>query len=136
MNEWHGISTLTENDVGALGESFDNRRSISHTLTEQWNGTQWSVVKSPNVGTDHNELFAIDATPGGTLWAVGTVYRFPQQQTLIERKLPQSRSGAGRLPRRRVADRFVFAGITSRVWQSCRRSADESAGSRDDFYLS
>ena len=29
-----------------------------------------------------------DATPGGTLWAVGTVYHYPQQRTLIERKLP------------------------------------------------
>ena len=30
----------------------------------------------------------IDATPGGTLWTVGTVYRYPQQRTLIARKLP------------------------------------------------
>jgi len=83
-----GVIALAANNVWVVGESFDNRRSVSHTLTEQWNGTQWNVVRSPNVGTDHNELFAIDTTPGGTLWAVGTVYRFPQQQTLIERKLP------------------------------------------------
>jgi hypothetical protein len=83
-----GIVALSSNNVWTVGESFQSSRSVSHTLTEQWNGTQWSVVKSPNVGSDHNELFAIDATPGGTLWAVGTVYHFPSQRSLIERKLP------------------------------------------------
>ena len=82
------VVALSSNNVWSVGESFQSRRSLSRTLTEQWNGTQWTVVKSPNVGSDHNELFAIDATPGGTLWAVGTVYHFPQQRTLIERKLP------------------------------------------------
>ena len=83
-----GVAALASNNIWAVGEAFDNRRSVSHTLTEQWNGTQWVVVKSPNQGTDHNELFATNATPGGTLWAVGTVYQFPKQQSLIERKLP------------------------------------------------
>jgi len=83
-----GIVALSTNNVWTVGESFDSHISLSRTLTEQWNGTQWTVVNSPNVGSDHNELFAIDATPGGTLWAVGTVYRYPRQRTLIERKLP------------------------------------------------
>lgn len=82
------VVALSSANVWTVGESFDSRRSVSHTLTEQWNGTKWAVVKSPNVGPDHNELFAIDATPGGTLWTVGTVYRYPQQRTLIARKLP------------------------------------------------
>jgi hypothetical protein len=83
-----GVVALANNNVWTVGESFDNRKSLSHTLTEQWNGLAWSVTKSPNVGRDHNELFAIDAAPAKTLWAVGTVYHFPQQRTLIERKLP------------------------------------------------
>jgi hypothetical protein len=83
-----GIVALASNNVWTVGESFQTSRSLSRTLTEQWDGTQWSVVQSPNVGSDHNELFAVDATPGGTLWAVGTVYNYPRQRTLIERKLP------------------------------------------------
>jgi len=82
------VVALASNNVWSVGESFQTSRSVSHTLTEQWTGTQWSVVPSPNVGSDHNELFAIDATPGGTLWAAGTVYHYPKQRTLIERKLP------------------------------------------------
>ncbi len=79
---------IGSNNVWAVGEFFQTRFSRSRTLTEQWNGTSWVVVQSPNFGADHNELFGVDATPGGTLWAVGTVYNYPQQRTLTERKLP------------------------------------------------
>jgi len=82
------VVALGSNNVWAVGESFQTRRSLSRTLTEQWNGTQWNVVQSPNRGSDHNELFGLAATPSDTLWAVGTVYQFPRQRTLIERKLP------------------------------------------------
>jgi hypothetical protein len=82
------VVALATNDVWTVGEFFQTRRSLSRTLTEQWNGTQWSVVQSPNRGSDHNELFGVTATPTDTLWAVGTVYQYPKQQTLIERKLP------------------------------------------------
>jgi hypothetical protein len=81
------VVALASNNVWSVGESILNGGGLSSTLSEQWNGTKWSVVKSPNVGRDHNELFAIDATPSGTLWAVGTVYHYPKQRTLIERKL-------------------------------------------------
>lgn len=70
------VVALSSNNVWSVGESFDSRKSVSHTLTEQWAGAQWTVQKSPNVGSDHNELFGIDATPGGTLWAVGTTFAF------------------------------------------------------------
>ena len=85
----YSVVALASNSVWGVGEQLAcSSCGLSQTLTEQWNGTKWSVVNSPNVGSDHNELFAVDATPGGTLWAVGTVYRYPKQRTLIERKLP------------------------------------------------
>jgi hypothetical protein len=82
------VVALSSNNVWAVGEFFQTRISLSRTLTEQWNGTSWVVVQSPNFGSDHNELFGVEATSGGTLWAVGTVYNYPRQRTLIERKLP------------------------------------------------
>ena len=83
------VVALTSNSVWTVGEQFAcSSCSLSQTLTEHWNGRKWAVAPSPNVGTDHNELFAVDATPGGTLWSVGTVFHFPKQQTLIERRLP------------------------------------------------
>jgi len=82
------VVALNSNNVWAVGEFLQTRFSRSLTLTEQWNGSSWVVVQSPNSGSDHNELFGVGATPGGTLWAVGTVYHHPRQRTLIERKLP------------------------------------------------
>ena len=82
-----GVVALSSNNVWSVGEALQSG-FLSRTLTEQWNGTNWVLVQSPNLGADHNELFAVDATPGGTLWAVGTVYHYPSQRTLIERKLP------------------------------------------------
>jgi hypothetical protein len=74
--------------VWSVGEFFDDVQSRSRTLTERWNGSQWVVVPSPNSGPSHNELFGVTATPSGTLWAVGTANNYPNQRTLIERKLP------------------------------------------------
>src|SRR6266550_3160836 len=82
-----GVVALSSNNVWSVGEALQSGH-LSRTLTEQWNGTSWVMVQSPNMGADHNELFGVNATPGGTLWAVGTVYHYPQQRTLIERKLP------------------------------------------------
>jgi len=79
---------LSTTNVWAVGEFFQTRKSRSRTLTDQWNGSSWAVVASPNVGSSHNELFGVAAAPSQTLWAVGTVYQFPKQRTLIERKLP------------------------------------------------
>jgi hypothetical protein len=79
---------LSNNNVWAVGEFFQTRFNRSRTLTEQWNGTSWVVVQSPNNGADHNELFGVDATSGGTLWAVGTVYNYPRQRTApVSRRL-------------------------------------------------
>jgi hypothetical protein len=73
-----GVVALSSNNVWSVGEALQSGH-LSRTLTEQWDGASWAMVQSPNLGTDHNELFAVDATPGGTLWAVGTVYHYPLQ---------------------------------------------------------
>jgi len=86
---FYSAVALASNNVWTVGEQrFCSSCGLSQTLTERWNGRKWGIVSSPNVGSDHNELFAADATPGGTLWSVGTVYHYPKQQTLIQRRLP------------------------------------------------
>ncbi|HEY2713763.1 MAG TPA: hypothetical protein VGI60_14710 [Chthoniobacterales bacterium] len=85
----YGVVALASSNVWNVGEQLAcSSCGLSQTLTERWNGRKWAVASSPNVGSDHNELFAVDATPGGTLWTVGTVYHYPKQQTLIQRRLP------------------------------------------------
>jgi hypothetical protein len=35
------------------------RRGVDQTLTEEWNGVNWSVVGSPNQGTQNNNLYGL-----------------------------------------------------------------------------
>jgi hypothetical protein len=47
-----------------------------------WNGSSWSIVPSPNVGT-HDNLLAVAAVSGASAWAVGA--GGSPGRTLIER---------------------------------------------------
>lgn len=63
--------------------------SAQSTLTEHWDGANWSVVASPNAKSSNNLLARVAATPDGTLWSVGTGGVFGQaERTLILTKAP------------------------------------------------
>jgi hypothetical protein len=69
-----GVDALSPTDAWAVG-----RQTVSggteQTLIEQWNGTKWRVVPSPNpevgVGTS-DELQAVGGATANDLWAVGS----------------------------------------------------------------
>lgn len=82
------VTALSNTNVWTVGEGFRSGTTLSRTLTERWNGKAWLAVNSPNVGSDHNELFGVSATATGNLWSVGTTYHYPLQRTLIVRKQP------------------------------------------------
>ena len=64
------VASVSANDVWAVGEATDTTgRQL--TLTEHWNGTAWSVVASPNVGSANNTLLAVAAVSTTDVWAVG-----------------------------------------------------------------
>lgn len=44
------VAEVSATDIWAVG-IYSNNDFTSQTLTEHWNGSAWSVVKSPNVGT-------------------------------------------------------------------------------------
>lgn len=72
-------------DIWAVGFSFTSN-NISQTLTEYWNGTSWSIVPSPNVGTNGSNLWGIAATSQNDIWTVGSYATSNSvYQTLIER---------------------------------------------------
>jgi len=66
--------------VWAVGEFYGGQGWA--TLTEQWNGTAWNVVLSPNADSS-DFLNGIARVPGtADLWAVGT--SLPSGASLIE----------------------------------------------------
>ena len=59
------ITALSASDIWAVGQTQSSAKGPVRTLTEQFNGTSWNVVPSPDPGTAGNdELFAV-ASPGG-----------------------------------------------------------------------
>ena len=56
--------------VGVYRSSTDVNGPYN-TLVEHWNGAQWSVVNSPNPGTNYDDLLAVAAVSESSAWAVG-----------------------------------------------------------------
>ncbi|HLJ35625.1 MAG TPA: hypothetical protein VKU38_18360 [Ktedonobacteraceae bacterium] len=74
LNVLGGVVALSAHDVwavGSLSNSFDNPQA--QPLIEHWNGTAWSTVASPNIGTNNTTLDDAILVPHSTrIWAVGT----------------------------------------------------------------
>lgn len=86
-NHLYGAAADASNDVWAVGDySIDQRGSGGKTLVEHWDGSQWSVVKSPNPGNRFSELLAVAAVSVNDAWAVGNVISLNpvRNETLIE----------------------------------------------------
>jgi hypothetical protein len=70
-----GVAVVSSTDIWAVGETQDPTSGIPSTLIEQWNGTGWIVVPSPNPGagtTPGDSLRGASADPiTGQAWAVG-----------------------------------------------------------------
>ena len=71
VNELHGVSAVSDSDVWAVGVSYNTERTLSTSLIEHWNGTQWTVVPSPNPSSTLNVLNAVAAVSANNVWAVG-----------------------------------------------------------------
>ena len=73
--ELQGVSTLSATDAWAVGEKITSNalgEVFYHTLIEQWNGANWSIVSSPNPsGSGYSQLNRVDATSTSNVWAIG-----------------------------------------------------------------
>jgi hypothetical protein len=59
------VAAVTANDIWAVGSGS------SQTLIEHWNGSAWSVVASPNVGSGTNILYSLTILSATNIWTVG-----------------------------------------------------------------
>jgi hypothetical protein len=64
------LTIVAPNEVWAAGY-YINSIGTGRTLTLRWNGAQWAVVPSPNVGSSYNVFLSIDARMPDDIWAVG-----------------------------------------------------------------
>jgi hypothetical protein len=84
QNILYGVAAITDYDVWAVGAAQDSN-GLWHTLTEHWDGSEWSVVKAVDAGVNGNQLFAVNALSTNNVYAVGQQASagFPNQ-ALIE----------------------------------------------------
>jgi len=83
-NQLLSVAAASASNIWAVGNT--QSKHGSSTLIEHWNGSQWSIVSSPNTQAVGNTLEGITAISGNNFWAVGssyTQYGYPSQ-TLIE----------------------------------------------------
>jgi hypothetical protein len=79
------VTAVSPNDVWAVGSAFNaSIPSISRTVTEHWDGTRWSIVRSADTGNDNaDELEAVASIASDDVWAVGN-YVDGGEKTLAE----------------------------------------------------
>jgi hypothetical protein len=64
------VTCLSPSSCWAVG--YSNNGIVYQTLIEQWNGTAWAIVLSPNpVATVDNYLASVTCTSASACWAVG-----------------------------------------------------------------
>ena len=71
FNELYGVAVVKSMDIWAVGLAYTKNGLSFHTLIEHWNGSAWSIVKSPNV-MSADELDSISLSGPTTLWSAGT----------------------------------------------------------------
>jgi len=84
-NELFSVSAASANSIWTVGFLTNNtsQTPIDQTLIEHWNGTSWSVVKSPNPGSSNDHLNGVVAVSTSDVWAVGNG-KTSSGKTLIE----------------------------------------------------
>ncbi len=84
-NYLSGVTCVSATDCWAVGQyGLDPGVSPGMTLVEQWNGTSWSIVSSPNDGTGTNDLDDVSCSGASSCWAVGDYESGTLDQTLAE----------------------------------------------------
>ncbi len=86
FNALSSVAAVSANNIWAVGYYQSSRPSADQTLIEQWNGTSWSIIASPNQGTRSNVLNGVAAGSASNIWAVGDYINSSTgtDQTLIE----------------------------------------------------
>jgi len=86
LNELTGLTVLSPADAWASGsEGNVNDQNFHIPYVLHWNGSTWSLTKTPNLGGEGSLLNAISAVSASDIWAVGQTQQLNGAiQTLTE----------------------------------------------------
>lgn len=85
-NTLSAVTASSANAIWAVGNSSDFNAQNPQPMIEMWNGTKWSIVNGPTVGSG-GSLYSVTRVPGSNqAWAVGTyITSTGGSQSFIER---------------------------------------------------
>ncbi len=86
VNQIQAVSATSPNDVWAVGFHLAvfGVNQVYQTSVLHWNGSEWSVVPSPNRSELNNYLFDVVGLAAGHAWAVGFWDNGSQLLTMIQ----------------------------------------------------
>ncbi len=90
LNQLNAVAAVSANDIWAVGYYYNSNTNNQRTLIEQWNGTTWSIVPSPNNDGNDNQLWGVAAVSANDVWAVGN---YSNSSTGITRNLTMNWNG-------------------------------------------
>ena len=64
------LAVISASNIWAAG-GYLSQNATNETLIEHWDGTQWSIITSPNPSTEGNTLDSIAAVSANDIWTVG-----------------------------------------------------------------
>jgi hypothetical protein len=72
----YDVAAIAPDDVWAVGYSrtFIDNRPVTTSLILHWNGTQWSIIASPNPSSTYTGLNSVVALSSDNIWVTGTYY--------------------------------------------------------------
>jgi hypothetical protein len=83
-NRLYSIAAVSPDDVWAVGFSGTGTFGTLRTLILHWNGAKWSIMPSPNAGSNTpNALYGVAAVSPNDVWAVGWTGNNASSQTLV-----------------------------------------------------
>ena len=71
LNEIRGIAAVAKNDVWAVGVYYELTEERQQALILHWDGTLWSQIESPSLGSNAAGLDDVVAISANDIWAVG-----------------------------------------------------------------
>jgi hypothetical protein len=86
VNRLNAVSVISADNVWAVGYYWVQTPDFNgklQTLVHHWDGTAWSVVPSPNVGSGTNVLQGVVGIASNDVWAVGYTESGNKSSTLI-----------------------------------------------------
>jgi hypothetical protein len=126
-NTLSGVSCVSAAACTAVGTRADNTDLVPKTLIESWNGTRWSVVPSPNRGSDGDPLSGVSCVSATACTAVGTK---SSGVNFVSRTLIESWNGTSWsvVPSPNPGSRDVFGGVSCASAAACTAAGYYAVG--------